>query len=99
MGSVLKGVPEDQHPPRQPLDMQYEVGTVTAPNGVTVVVMEFRSPAGETTIFISPEDADKLAVHISRNASAARNRLMVAGPEHLRAIENGNRQQRRHPES
>ena len=95
---VLKGVPPDQQPPRTPVPTQYEIGTATDALGVSMVVMEFRTNSGELTVFMDPDGADGFATAIKNHAEEARHKLIVAQPEHLRAIENGNRQQRRHPE-
>lgn len=96
--SVLKGVPEEGQPQRMPAPTQYEVGTAQLPDGKSVVVIELRTPVGETTLFMEPEFAEGFAEAIRHQAADARNKLVIAGPGHLRAIENGNREQRRHPE-
>jgi len=96
---LLKGVPEEQHPARIPVPTQWEVGIVTSDEGEPWVAIEFRTPSGEQTILMRPPDADRFGIAISKNAMEAKAKgIVIAGPDDVRAIENGNRAHRRHPE-
>jgi hypothetical protein len=54
--SLLRGV---EPLPRGPATVQYEVGTAKSPEA-TYVILEIRTPSGETSLFLPPDFAREM---------------------------------------
>ena len=79
--------PGSKSVPRQPLPVTWTVGSASTPSG-EIVILDFETPAGESTYFMRPEEVFPLVENLRETARRAKGKptIVAPDPEEIRRI-------------